>query len=135
MKKILFILLCLPLVYSCNSDKRVHNFEYINLPRLENEKNLHWRGLLKEGETFKIYLNKGEVINLPAAYLASVKYYGEINPGQTLNLNDENDFNCYSFCFKSLKSDYYYFSIYNRLSNGADDKIIDRITDYTFIID
>ena len=143
MKKLLLILLCLPMIFSCGDGDKTKkleensidiDFKYINLPRLDNAKQISWRGLLKDDLTFKIYLKKGEVITFPGAYLAGEIKYGEINPGQTLN-NKNDDFSCDSFCFKSLKSDYYYFWVSNRLSNGADDEIVDSITEYTFTID
>ena len=132
------------MIFSCGekNEKKVKSeensididFKYINLPRLDNAKQISWRGLLKDNLTFKIYVKKGEVVTFPGAYLAGEIKYGEINFGQTLNKKND-DFSCDGFCFKSLKSDYYYFWVSNRLSNGADDEIVDRITEYTFTIE
>jgi hypothetical protein len=156
MKKLLLILLCVPLFYSCgekekdNTIKKLkkeidnlerttqNDIEYINLPRIKNTNELNWRGLLKEYEMFRIFLYKGEILSLPPGYLAGELNYGEINPGLTANMKDDNYEYCDKYgamwCFKSLKSDYYYFWITNRLSNGADDEIVDSFTNYKFII-
>ena len=161
MKKLLLILLCLPMIFSCGEkkddkikklEKEINrleesieiNIEYINLHRIENQKKLYWRGLLKHAETFRIYLNKGEVITLPAAYTSDAdnrlkqKYWPCGDNCSTMDCLDQDicDYrNGDDLRFESLKSNYYYFYFENRLSNGADDEIVDRITEYTFTIE